>query len=453
MQRRDFLARAGRLAGVTAVTGTGLATLLATSQPYGWDERKQCSMGNSRNGKGLIPATAENLARVLALRPAAAAWAPGNPGVAGATPLVLPGRWDLTDATQMQSVGLTPDVIPLPGFQYGSAAVGWAAGYYLTSFANALFRPAARTARQPDYQVNPTDTYAAAQGQRDYPGCFGGLRMTAALDALVRDGGLTIRAQPDLERGGCTASSLAGPRLFLQGYLRIDPADRTTLQTALATQMILPFGMEVPKRFELFEGDGVYRQPADERDCATDPHAMVLVGYDDGRGAWRIANSWGDRWGDQGFAWIAYEDFEREATEVYAPFLPSSTLANQLMADSVSTNAMVRPEFLHGRILRDGATGQPGDAVVEFRLDDAIRMTGLVLAFVPADGSAERVLDQHVCDQWLRGTRLALKLASVAATGGLPPGRYALRLTGETRYQEAVQVTMFASRASIEATA
>ena len=453
MQRRRFLARAGRIAGVTAVTGTGLATLLATSRPEGWEQRKQCSMGDPHNGKGLLPATAENLARVLALRPAAAAWAPGSQGVAGATPLVLPERWDLTDATQMASVGLTPEVIPLPGVQYNSTAAGWAAGYYLTSFVNAISRPTARTARQPDYQVNPHDVYAAAKGQRDYPSCSGALRMTAALDLLVRDGGLTIRARPDLDSSACIASSLAGPRLFLQGYLRIDPRDRLGLQTALATQMILPFGMQVSKRFELFAGDGVYRQPEEERDCMTDPHAMVLVGYDNGRGAWRIANSWGDRWGDRGFAWLAYEDFEREATEVYAPFLPSPSLPNQLMADSVSTNAMVRPEFLHGRILRDGATGQPGDAVVEFRLDDAIRMTGLVVAFVPADGSAELVLDQYLCDQWLRGMRLALKLTPAAATDNLPPGRYALRLTGETRYNEAVQVTMFASRASVEASA
>jgi hypothetical protein len=36
-------------------------------------------------------------------------------------------------------------------------------------------------------------------------------------------------------------------------------------------------------------------------------HGVVLVGYDDTEQAWLIQNSWGENWGDGGFAWIAYE--------------------------------------------------------------------------------------------------------------------------------------------------
>jgi C1A family cysteine protease len=36
-------------------------------------------------------------------------------------------------------------------------------------------------------------------------------------------------------------------------------------------------------------------------------HAVLLVGWDDTRKAWKIKNSWGvQRWGDQGFGWVAY---------------------------------------------------------------------------------------------------------------------------------------------------
>jgi hypothetical protein len=35
-------------------------------------------------------------------------------------------------------------------------------------------------------------------------------------------------------------------------------------------------------------------------------HAMTLVGYDDRRQAFRLINSWGQGWGDQGYAWIDY---------------------------------------------------------------------------------------------------------------------------------------------------
>ncbi len=44
------------------------------------------------------------------------------------------------------------------------------------------------------------------------------------------------------------------------------------------------------------------------QNCATDlpNHMVVIVGWDDSRGAWRIRNSWGTGWGDHGEAWVAY---------------------------------------------------------------------------------------------------------------------------------------------------
>jgi C1A family cysteine protease len=36
---------------------------------------------------------------------------------------------------------------------------------------------------------------------------------------------------------------------------------------------------------------------------------MVLVGYDDDRKAFRVQNSWGTGWGDQGRVWLAYDTF------------------------------------------------------------------------------------------------------------------------------------------------
>ncbi len=36
-------------------------------------------------------------------------------------------------------------------------------------------------------------------------------------------------------------------------------------------------------------------------------HVIQIIGWDDTQGAWRIKNSWGTNWGEQGFAWIAYD--------------------------------------------------------------------------------------------------------------------------------------------------
>ncbi len=54
--------------------------------------------------------------------------------------------------------------------------------------------------------------------------------------------------------------------------------------------------------FQLYQ-EGVFNptQP-----CRQTNHAIVLVGWDDSRGAWRLRNSWGTGWGEDGYMWIAY---------------------------------------------------------------------------------------------------------------------------------------------------
>jgi inhibitor of cysteine peptidase len=42
------------------------------------------------------------------------------------------------------------------------------------------------------------------------------------------------------------------------------------------------------------------------RPCRSINHAIVLVGWDDSLGAWRLRNSWGTNWGEDGYMWIAY---------------------------------------------------------------------------------------------------------------------------------------------------
>jgi hypothetical protein len=43
------------------------------------------------------------------------------------------------------------------------------------------------------------------------------------------------------------------------------------------------------------------------------------VGYDDSRGggAYKVLNSWGRRWGDNGYGWISYDMFEQQVKEAY----------------------------------------------------------------------------------------------------------------------------------------
>jgi outer membrane protein assembly factor BamB len=46
-------------------------------------------------------------------------------------------------------------------------------------------------------------------------------------------------------------------------------------------------------------------------------HAMCIVGYDDGKQAFKVRNSWGSSWADGGYGWIAYRNFEMAYTELH----------------------------------------------------------------------------------------------------------------------------------------
>ncbi|MBS1974085.1 MAG: peptidase C1A papain [Bacteroidetes bacterium] len=61
-------------------------------------------------------------------------------------------------------------------------------------------------------------------------------------------------------------------------------------------------------------------------------HAQCVVGYDDKKygGAFLIMNSWGPQWGNNGFAWVRYNDFKTFVREAYGlePMEKTGTAAN-----------------------------------------------------------------------------------------------------------------------------
>ncbi|MEO8073191.1 MAG: C1 family peptidase [Acidobacteriota bacterium] len=50
---------------------------------------------------------------------------------------------------------------------------------------------------------------------------------------------------------------------------------------------------------------GVFNE-FDQKESGQINHVVLLVGWDDEKQAWLIKNSWGENWGEKGFAWIKY---------------------------------------------------------------------------------------------------------------------------------------------------
>ncbi|MEZ0485227.1 C1 family peptidase [Fibrella aquatica] len=74
-------------------------------------------------------------------------------------------------------------------------------------------------------------------------------------------------------------------------------------------------------------------------------HAVCVVGYDDrmfGKGAFKLVNSWGSNWGDQGYFWIAYDDFNKYAKYGYQAYVqpagkPDENILSADLSISVAT--------------------------------------------------------------------------------------------------------------------
>jgi cathepsin L len=79
------------------------------------------------------------------------------------------------------------------------------------------------------------------------------------------------------------------------------------IKAALCQYGPLSVAVDADENFVAYAGgvfQGFASQPEDTK--AQVNHAINIIGWDDGKGAWLIRNSWGDDWGEKGYMWIDY---------------------------------------------------------------------------------------------------------------------------------------------------
>ena len=80
---------------------------------------------------------------------------------------------------------------------------------------------------------------------------------------------------------------------------------------SLAQKKPVVIGMLLRNNFQQIRRGDQFWRPDTGDTTFLGAHAMVVVGYDDGKEAFEILNSWGASWGNGGFIWVKYDDYAR----------------------------------------------------------------------------------------------------------------------------------------------
>ena len=207
------------------------------------------------------------------------------------------------------SVDLSADNPP-PGDQgRQGSCVGWAVAYAMKSYQERIERDWPLTNN--GHVFSPAYVY----NQIKLPG--GGAYMFDAFSLLVDQGVASLATMPynpndDRTQPGAAARREAADYKIADWGVVLRTSHTTfvrEIKRHLAANTPVVIGIHTyPDFFNLDEANPVYD---DASGFSRGGHAIVIVGYDDARSAFKIINSWGTDWGLDGYGWIDYDASER----------------------------------------------------------------------------------------------------------------------------------------------
>ena len=205
--------------------------------------------------------------------------------------------------------------------QYGTC-VAWSVGYNLKTALNAIEKGwTSSDLSKASNQTSPKDLWMAIPSNKKGANCEG-TNFEPALDALIESGVASLSSVPYSGLGNCNGTKTGDGNNKLSNYRKIAASSsmkRTTEDNGLTPDNFkgylsagrpISIGAKLGDRFMEWSNSSVissdtYNNPGMQHAY----HAMVLVGYDDDKHAFRVRNSWGSSWGDNGSIWVDYDFF------------------------------------------------------------------------------------------------------------------------------------------------
>ncbi len=146
-----------------------------------------------------------------------------------------------------------------------------------------------------------------------------GAVLSKAIEVMVSKGvptyavGGTYNSTSDCDCSSSSAATTNAANYKIKSYREIDVQDVSTVKRYLSDGRVIVFGARLGDNFMYYDGSGTVESSGGYTNVGQHAyHAIVCCGYDDDRGsdgAFKIVNSWGEDWGDDGYVWVGYDYF------------------------------------------------------------------------------------------------------------------------------------------------
>ncbi|MCF8432810.1 MAG: C1 family peptidase, partial [Melioribacteraceae bacterium] len=197
---------------------------------------------------------------------------------------------------------------------YGTCAA-WGAGYYARTIMYARENNLSKTDLENDANVfSPKYLFLSTEYRGE--NCYGA-NPFYVMKALQDKGIATWSTVPYDDLGNCSQNTTGdwdneAANYKIENFRSVDPTDHNALKMYLMMGRPVQLSCNLGLNFFSTKDEVIY-----DDDYSSEPsehmyHSMCLVGYDDEKGAsgaFRIVNSWGENWGDNGFVWVDYNFF------------------------------------------------------------------------------------------------------------------------------------------------
>ena len=223
------------------------------------------------------------------------------------------------------------------------SCVAWATAYYAYTIQYAIQHQITD-----QNEINKIALSAMYPYKKLRPGCEDGLK--------IEDVARFMKSNGNIPHGSFSVSDCdqklpahVNPIIPIKDYqavfdIKTDQAEksiRAVLQAIGNNNLPVVVGMEVWDWFRDVKGTDNYYDPK-KKGKSSFAHAMTIVGYDLRKKAFKILNSWGEKWGQQGYFWIKFDDFSSVAKTGLILILPEEIPA---LASETSKSTQVGGTF------------------------------------------------------------------------------------------------------------